>query len=284
MKKIFTFKTVSIFLLISMLPLFVSAQSAKSVRGIPGAKTFNSFILKELSASSVVATKKYVPGDTMILTFTLSFNSPDVESVGGFSMTFPAGITPLDTLTSDPLAPDQGCGYGVALQLPITQRLIWGDTTSTSGCGALPYFYTYAFQVNVIIGSGVSGVQTIDYVAYGDGYGAPSHTSTGTCLLDQALPNDIGIISVDNKMANLPGNIIPQVTIKNYGSNAQNNFNVRLKINSVPAYDQIVMITTTLDPDSATQVVFPAWNATLGNWMATATNLLATDVNPANDS
>jgi hypothetical protein len=284
MKKIFTCKTLSIFLLISVLPLFVNAQSAKSVRRIPGAKPSNGFVLKEISASSLVATNKYVPGTTMNLTFSLTFDSPDSEYLGGISMTFPAGITPNISGTSDPLTSIGACGITTPLNLPIIgQRLIWGDTTSTSYCGGID-IGTHTFQVNVTIGSGVSGVQTIDYIGYGDGYGAPSHIAIGTCSLDEASPNDIGIISVDNKMANLLGNIIPLVTIKNYGSNAQNNFNVRLKINSVPAYDQTVMITTTLDPDSTTQVVFPAWNATSGNWTVTATNLLATDVNPANDS
>jgi hypothetical protein len=283
MKKIFTFKTISIILLVSLLPLFLNAQNGQSTLKIPGTLKSNGPVLKEISTSSLTSTNKYVPGTTMGLTFSFTFYSPDIENIGGFSMTFPAGITPNFTGTSDPLAPDGGCGTNIPLWAPIGQRLIWGDTTSTSGCGAIGNG-TYLFTVNVTIGSGVTGLQTIDYIAYGDGYGAPPHSSAGTCIVDQFMSNDVGVFSVNIKGANAIGNIIPKATIKNYGSTPQNNFNVRMKINSVPSYDQTVMMTSSLDPDSTTQIAFPAWNAPVGNWTATATTLLTTDANFSNDS
>jgi hypothetical protein len=283
MKKFFTCKTISIILLVSLLPLFVNAQSGHTTRKIPGTRVSNGPVLKNISSSSLVSTNNYAPGTTMGLTFLFTFDSPDAEFLDGFSMTFPAGITPNFAGTSDPLAPDNGCGVNIPLNAPSGQTITWGNIISPSGCGALDVG-TYAFTVNVTIGSGISGVQTIDYTAYGDGYGAPPHSSTGTCIINQSLSDDIGVFSLDIKSANTLGGIIPKATIKNYGSSAQNNFNVRMKINSVPPYDQTVMITTILNPDSSTQISFPLWAAALGNFTATVKCMLVTDANLSNDS
>jgi hypothetical protein len=283
MKKLFTIKTITL-LLGLVFPLILSAQIGSSSHRLPESRMSGNPILKAITSSSVTSTNNYAPGTTMNLNFTVVFASPDQEYMDGFSMTFPTGITPILTGTSSPLATENGCtGITITANAPTGQTITWGNITAPSGCGALTPG-TYSFNVNVTIGAGVSGSQTATYTVYGDGYGGTPHTGTGNCIISQSVASDVGVFSVDMIGAYVAGSIIPKATIKNFGSTSQNNFNVHMNINSVPAYSQNVMITTPLAAGATTQVTFPAWTATVGSYSATTHTFLTGDANAANDS
>jgi hypothetical protein len=103
-------------------------------------------------------------------------------------------------------------------------------------------------------------------------------------LVTSPFPNDIGVTSVDLNTYYIAGAVIPKATIKNFGTSAQNNFNVRMNVNSTPPYIQTVMVTSSLAAGASTQVTFPAWTAPTGNWTAKAVTLLIADQNHSNDS
>ncbi len=240
---------------------------------------------KELTGSITSQTLNYIPGATQTLNFTLTFSSPDVEYVDGVSMTFPTGITPQTTGTSDPLAPENGCSGALMNLSPITgQTVVWGEVTTPSGCGAL-VGGTYTFNVSVAIGASVTGIQTIDYLIFGDGYGAAPHTVTGTITLNVAQSSDVGINSIPMSSNYAPGSTVtPSAVVQNFGTASQS-FTVNFAINdgTTDVYTDTYSVSN-LAAGANQTVSFTNWTAVMGSYTATATTVLTGDLDPTNDS
>ncbi|MCX7697107.1 MAG: choice-of-anchor J domain-containing protein [Bacteroidales bacterium] len=176
--------------------------------------------IKSLAGSTIAYTGGgYIAGSTMILTFQLNVVSNDWEFVDGVSMTFPSGITPLESGTSNPLANPNGCsGANVNLVTPVSgQTIMWG-TSNPTGCGALDQGI-YNFQVNVSIQPSVTGPKTINYTIYGDGYGSNPHVINGSIVINPApsLELKVNQLFLSNYYI-LDSTIKPSVEIKNMGA------------------------------------------------------------------
>ncbi|MEO0108807.1 MAG: S8 family serine peptidase, partial [candidate division WOR-3 bacterium] len=80
-----------------------------------------------------------------------------------------------------------------------------------------------------------------------------------------------------------PGAAAPQVVVHNYG-NSRESCAVWCRINSSPAYSQIVVLRAGL-PSGDTTLIFPSWTAVdSGDYLVRCTTLLALDQIPANDA
>jgi len=239
---------------------------------------------KSMSGGVTCTTSGYIAGTTQILNFTLVFTSPDYEYCDGVSLTFPAGMVPQTTGTSDPLATANGCGPTMALN-PITgQTVIWGQITAPTGCGAL-IPGTYNFSVAVAIDAGLTGSQNIAYYVMGDGYGGTPHSLSGTTSINAAAAADVGVQSVTMSGFYISASpVTPSAIVQNYGTTAQT-FNVSIAINNGTSdvYTDTKTVTS-LAAGTTSPVSFNNWTAIAGNYTATVTTLLAGDGNPGNDS
>ena len=240
---------------------------------------------KNLTGSSISYTGAgYVPGITMLLTFQLVVNRDDDEYLDGVSMTFPVGITPLESGTSNPLAPENGCpGQYINLVTPVSgQSIMWG-TNTPSGCGALDVG-TYNFVVNVSIDATVSGPQTISYTIYGDGFGDPPHTITGNITIDAAPSLDVAVTGILlNNYYNLNSTIVPQVVVSNVGAT---DTTVKVALDIFDASSTLIYTDTATGLVPATQqdtfIFSPLTASTLGVFNAVATIIINDDNNSNN--
>ena len=73
----------------------------------------------------------------------------------------------------------------------------------------------------------------------------------------QQLANDVGTVSIDMAYQYGPGTIIPQATVKNYGT-ATNTFNVQMTITGGYTSTKTV---TNLAPGATQQVTFDNWTS-----------------------
>jgi len=132
--------------------------------------------VKALTAATITSLRKYIPGATMNLVFSIYVKSPDAEFVDSVGMVFPAGLIP--TGASDPL-----CSRPVAAAKPMTlhldgQKVSWG---SQNNFGGMQTPGTYEFYVTVQVAANLTGNQSISFTVSGDGYGAAPHDDiTGT--------------------------------------------------------------------------------------------------------
>ncbi|MGB4229735.1 MAG: hypothetical protein WBJ63_04120, partial [Bacteroidales bacterium] len=119
---------------------------------------------KAITGTFSLSPTTYIPGQTMILNFNITFSSPDYEWCDGISITFPTGMTPLVTGTTATID-------DATLVTPISgNTVVWGQVSSPSGYGDI-YPDSYDFQVAVAIDAGLTGQQSIVCYAMGDGYG-----------------------------------------------------------------------------------------------------------------
>jgi hypothetical protein len=79
----------------------------------------------------------------------------------------------------------------------------------------------------------------------------------------------------------LPGSLVPEVEVRNFGSQTATNCPVQLTID--PGY-VLQSQEVTLIPGQTDTVSFPAWDATIGTYLATAKHVMAGDMNSSNDS
>jgi hypothetical protein len=238
-----------------------------------------------LSGGVTCTTIGYIAGSTQILNFTLTFSSPDFEYIDGVSLTFPAGMVPQTSGTSNPLAPANGC-TGVTINLnPISgQTVVWGQVTTPSDCGALSQG-TYNFSVSVAIAPGLTGSQSISYYVMGDGYGGDPHSLSGTTSINAAVSVDVGVVSIAmGTYYNTGAVITPNAVVQNFGASAQT-FNVNMTINNGVSNIYTDTKTVTSLAATASQIVaFNNWTTVAGNYTVTVTTTLAGDANAANNS
>jgi len=277
MKKLFTL-ALSAMLIMNM----TFAQNTVSSKKQERARTPYSVSFKGVSAitGGITSNTMYIPGTTMALNFELTYSSPDLEWVDGFSMTFPTGITPQEVGTT--ISIDDA-----NLVTPITgQTIAWGEITTPTGIGDI-YPGTYPFTISVTIDATVSGNQTISYFIMGDAYSqaAPPHSINGTLTLLEAASDDVGVASVDiNSFYQPAAVVVPMATVQNFGSQAQT-FDVSFTIDDGTSnvFTDTFNVAN-LAAGATQQITFAnSWTATLGNFNAVAETHLVGDAGANNN-
>jgi len=233
-------------------------------------------------SGSITCLDNYTPSGTGILNFQLTFTSPDDEYLDGLSMTFPAGMTPIVTGTSDPMTPNNGCAPPASGTLnPIVgQTITWGEIVTPTACGwSIPG--TYVISVGVTIGA-ITGAQTVSYTVYGDGYGATPHTFTGNITVNEAVAHDLGVTAVTPTFVLSGGTVTPTVSIKNFGANDEATWSVTLTDGGT--YTSTKASLSTITVGSTLVVPMDSWSPADGNYTFTATVTVAGDVVAANNT
>ncbi|MBI4645293.1 MAG: choice-of-anchor J domain-containing protein [Bacteroidia bacterium] len=222
-------KKITVLMVLAVFSAIIGFSQSKTI--VKGKITQTNLYAKDLSASTIVCNTSYIPGTTMDLEFTITINTPDDEYGDSVAMVFPAGFT--INSGSDPIAiATQGQG-DEALNGIAGQVISWGDNDNSYG-GIEPG--AHIFLVNVTIGAGVSGDQPIDYFISGDTWGGNPVDASGTCIISQPQPDDVGIIDIITPVTgmNLTATETVQVTVRNFGTNSQSNISVRYRVNGGP--------------------------------------------------
>ncbi|MFO8067172.1 MAG: choice-of-anchor J domain-containing protein, partial [Bacteroidales bacterium] len=167
---------------------------------------------KAIENAQVVTDDLYITGDN-IITFTLTFESPDVEFADGFSMTFPAGVTINEEGTSAAIS-----SAGIN---PIDgQTVSWGDMAGGSGWGGISYSEPRVFDVSITVDETVSGNMDVDWLLIGDGYGADPHFAEGIVTINPALDYDMSVSEIGfPETISYNETVEPTATVNNIGNN-----------------------------------------------------------------
>jgi len=234
---------------------------------------------KAITGTFSLSPTTYIPGQTMILNFNITFESPDYEWCDGISITFPTGMTPLVTGTTATID-------DATLVTPISgNTVVWGQVSSPSGYGDI-YPDSYDFQVAVAIDAGLTGQQSIVCYAMGDGYGSAPHAINQTIIMTEALAHDVAVTGLLLQNIYSTGAIItPKAVIFNTGTNAET-VNMQFVINdgTTDVYTSTVTGHVIASGDIDTITFTPDWTANVvGSYTATC-YITTTDNNAANDT
>lgn len=243
------------------------AQVSEHKRGAASsASKKKSNYAKNLTSGSITCANGYIAGSTMNLNLSVTFASPDAEYMDGLTITFPSGIVPNETGTSNPLTTnvDAGASGNINLISPVSgQSVSWGTIVApfTQYGAVVPG--TNTFVVNVTVAPGTTGTQTVNFTIFGDNYGAVPHSVTGTFTIDAAASNDLACASVSMPAAPITnvGTVVLSAVINNVGAS------------SIPA-GQLVTFTdgaTVLGTSPTTGAIAAGGTETVTyNWTATA--------------
>jgi hypothetical protein len=234
---------------------------------------------KAITGTFSLSPTTYIPGQTMILNFNITFESPDYEWCDGISITFPTGMTPQETNTSTTIG-------GADLVTPISgNTVVWGEVSTPSGWGSITPG-SYDFQVAVAIDAGLTGPQSIVCYAMGDGYGATPHAINQTITMTEALSHDVAVTGLLLQNIYGTGSIItPKALIFNTGTNAET-VNMQFIINdgTTDVYTSTVTGHVIASGDIDTITFTPDWTANVvGSYTATC-YITTTDNNATNDT
>lgn len=232
---------------------------------------------KAITGTFSLSPTTYIPGQTMILNFNITFSSPDYEFCDGISITFPTGMTPLVTGTTATID-------DATLVTPISgNTVVWGQVSSPSGYGDI-YPDSYDFQVAVAIDAGLTGQQSIVCYAMGDGYGSAPHAINQTIIMTEALAHDVAVTGILFQNIYSTSTIItPKAVIFNAGTSSET-VNMQFVINdgTTDVYTSTVTGHAIASGDIDTINFTPDWTATAGDYTATC-QITTTDNNPTND-
>ncbi len=228
---------------------------------------------KSITGTFSLSPTTYIPGDTMILYFTFTFSSPDLEWCDGISITFPTGMTPQVANTTATID-------DATLVTPISgNTVVWGQVTTPSGYGDI-YPDSYDFQVAVAIDANLNGQQSINCYAMGDGYGATPHAINQTITMTEALAHDVAVTGLLLQNIYSTGTIItPKALLANVGTNDETvNMQFIISDGTADIYTELVTGHAIASGDIDTITFSPDWTAsTPGNYTATCYNLTADD-------
>jgi hypothetical protein len=95
--------------------------------------------------------------------------------------------------------------------------------------------------------------------------------------------HDVGAIAIVSPPGSVRAGdtVIPRARIRNFGNRQERYFDVRFRIGT--GYSQKVNVADVLPADSTVELTFPPWLAETGNWTASCSTMLASDVDSAND-
>lgn len=234
---------------------------------------------KAITGTFSLSPTTYIPGQTMILNFNITFASSDLEYVDGISITFPTGMTPQETNTSTAI------GYA-SLVTPISgNTVLWGQVTTPSGYGDITPG-SYNFQVAVTVDASLTGSQSIVCYAMGDGYGSTPHAINQTIIMTEALAHDVAVTGLLLQNIYSTGAIItPKAVISNIGTNDET-INMQFIINdgTTDVYTSTVTGHAIASGGVDTITFTPDWTADIvGSYTATC-YFTTTDDNAANDT
>ncbi|MEO0085000.1 MAG: hypothetical protein ABIK37_00015 [candidate division WOR-3 bacterium] len=103
-------------------------------------------------------------------------------------------------------------------------------------------------------------------------------------LLAQAVAfHDVGTsaITSPDPLVREGDTLRPHAIICNFGSETERYFDVRFRIGT--AYDERVLVATSVSPGATLDIDFPYWVASAGSHAVSCSTMLAVDSNPAND-
>jgi hypothetical protein len=234
---------------------------------------------KAITGTFSLSSTTYIPGQTMILNFNITFASSDLEYVDGISITFPTGMTPQETNTSTAI------GYA-SLVTPISgNTVLWGQVTTPSGYGDITPG-SYNFQVAVTVDASLTGSQSIVCYAMGDGYGSTPHAINQTIIMTEALAHDVAVTGILLQNIYSTGTTVtPKALISNTGTSAET-VNMQFVINdgTTDVYTSTVTGHAIASGDIDTIIFTQDWTAsTPGNYTATC-YFTTTDNNITNDT
>ncbi len=248
-------------------------------------------------AGNVVCNTQYLAGSTMNLQFTFTSNNTDGEYIDNLQMTFPAGITPNTAGTSNPFPNTEDAGGGLEALNSITGQVVsWGNAASLDEYGGIFSSTGINFTVNVTIGSGVTGNQSVNFVLDGDGFdGAPGvvtpgvgTTASGSFQLFPvgAVINDVktianGVLITPTVVANFNNCMLATHTIvtqiANVGTSTLTNVPINYSINGIastlgsypgplkPGDTVLVLYPTTYNFSAAGSYKIKTWTALVGD-------------------
>ena len=128
--------------------------------------------------------------------------------------------------------------------------------------------------------SGYTGVVQIGFYGESTLSNADNDLMIDNVVIKVPLANDVGTLSIDVASNQIPGSVVPQATVKNYGTST-NSFNVTMTITGGYSSTKTV---SALAPDATQQVTFDNWNATLGQKTVKVYTQLGTDGDASNDT
>ncbi len=141
-------------------------------------------------------------GDTFDLCFTVLADTNDAEYMDGFDVDLPDEWTVNQVID----VPGTGCGLGHIFGVDAGNVIFWYTNGMPSGCGDWTPG-TYNFCANVTVNSCTTSFN-LDWNYWGDTWGSPPHSASGTETLLCALPG-IQLIPADQEASGCNG--VPQV-------------------------------------------------------------------------
>ncbi len=167
--------------------------------------------------------------------------------------------------------------YGVGITMKIqssADATTWTDEAFSiiGGSG------NQSGTVNMTVANNVGTTTYIAWVSDGNHFQF-DYWYVDDVIITEPLPNDVGTVSIDLASLINPGSILPQATVKNYGTVTQT-FPVQMTITG--GYTSTKNVTS-LAPGATEQVTFDSWNAVGGVYTANVCTQLGTDQNTAND-
>ncbi|MDD3630673.1 MAG: T9SS type A sorting domain-containing protein [Bacteroidales bacterium] len=234
---------------------------------------------KAITGTFSLSPTTYIPGQTMILNFNITFSSPDYEFCDGISITFPTGMTPLVTGTTATID-------DATLVTPISgNAVVWGQVTTPSGWGDIVPG-SYDFQVAVTVGAGLTGQQSIVCYAMGDGYGSTPHAINQTIIMTEALAHDVAVTGLLLQNIYSTGTTVtPKAIISNTGTSAET-VNMQFVINdgTTDVYTSTVTGHAIASAQTDTITFTPDWIATPAGSYTAKCYLTTTDNDASNDT
>ena len=245
-------------------------------------------------AGNIVCNTQYQAGTNQTLSFKLTLTNNDEEYVDQLTITFPAGITP--TAAVNPFPGTQNGGQPAEALNPISGQIVsWGDNDNSYGGIETPSPtggpVSYTFTVDVTVASNLTGNQTANFVASGDGFGPNPSDLNGSFIIYPvgALTPDLTITAV------IPVNLTSFTVcnygvdtlvgvVKNVGNTTESNISIYGTVNgtSLP----VTSVAGPLAPgDSSFFVFLPGYDFSASNvYSIKAYTALAGDVSKSNDT
>ena len=238
--------------------------------------------VKALTAATITPLKKYIPGKTMNLLFSIYAESPDREYVDYVEMNFPTGLTVKGA--SDPMCATVG-GSPNPMTLHIDgQKVSWG---SQNNFGGMKTSGTYEFYVTVQVAANLTGNQSISFTVSGDNHGGAPHddiTGTVTVLEIPDVPDLTSkAISFFTEYYAVPFEQVTSTvrgTVTNRGDTLAEATNFTVK-NSDGSFNKNLAISVPLNTSESESFAFIGYTPKVGNeefvFTANASNDFDTD-------
>jgi hypothetical protein len=293
MKKIYLLAFASMFAAATTAQTTLKIKNPMKRSGTHNEKVGNPVSVNQV-AGNIVCNTQYVAGTSMTLNMTLTLTNLDEEYVDLLTITFPAGITPTNAI--DPFPGTQNGGQTPEALNPIAGQVVsWGDNDNTYGGIESPTPtgspISYNFTVDVTVTAGLTGNQTANFVADGDGYGPSPGALTSSFIIYPAGASIIDLRTDFVQPLNLTAlnvcnygmdTLVAQVT--NVGNTTESNFTAYASVNGVMQPSTVVP--GPLAPGDSTYVFWlPAYDFSPSNiYTVKAWTAVPSDISATNDT